>query len=134
MKLTEEQKKRIEKEFTDWKDKMYSDHTKEERQELGQFFTPPELTVKMLEKFENLEGDILDPTMGAGGLLAAAIIAGADPKLCYGIELDPKVLEIAKKRLIPLGVPEENLIEGDATDPCVYSRWTHELNILSFLI
>ena len=49
----------------------------------------------MLEKFDNLDGNILDPTLGAGGLIAAAIIAGADPAKCYGIELDPDILKIA---------------------------------------
>lgn len=59
----------------------------------------------MLEKFESLEGNVLDPCLGAGGLIAAAVIAGADPSKCYGIELDPDVLELAKKRLANLGVP-----------------------------
>ena len=27
-----------------------------ERQKMGQFFTPPSLTIKMIEKFDNLEG------------------------------------------------------------------------------
>ena len=40
----------------------------------GQFFTPPALTVKMLEKFNDLSGTILDPACGSGGLLAAAIM------------------------------------------------------------
>ena len=77
----------------------------------------------MLEKFESLEDkDILDPTVGSGGLLAAAIIAGADPKRCYGIELDNEVLEIAKKRLGKLGVPSSNLILGNALDPDSYEK------------
>ena len=72
----------------------------------------------MLEKFDTVKNkDILDPTVGAGGRIAAAIIAGADPKRCYGIELDPEVLEIARKRLGNLGVPSNNLILGNALDP-----------------
>ena len=74
----------------------------------------------MLEKFENLEGNVLDPCLGAGGLIAAAVIAGADPSKCYGIELDQSILEVAKKRLAKLGVPEKNLIQGNALDPKSY--------------
>lgn len=75
----------------------------------------------MLEKFETIENkNILDPTLGAGGLIAAAVIAGADPSRCYGIELDPVVLEVAKRRLARLGVPPQNLRHGDALDPKSY--------------
>ena len=60
--------------------------------------------------------DIIDPCLGSGNLLAACIIAGADPKRCYGIELDEEVLVYAKTRLTKLGVPEANLKLGDALD------------------
>ena len=77
----------------------------------------------MFEKFDAIKDkDILDPTVGAGGLLAACILAGADPKRCYGIELDPEVLEIARKRLGKLGVPSSNLILGNALDPESYEK------------
>ena len=114
MTLTKEQVENIENEFNQWKDKMYANKTLAERQDLGAFFTPPELTIKMLEKFQNLEGSILDPTCGAANLLAAAIMAGADPKLIYGIELDLDILEIARSRLESLGVPKINLHQGNA--------------------
>lgn len=78
------------------------------------FFTPPELIIQMIEKFENLEGKILDPTCGSGQLLIGCIMAGADPKLIYGIELDPEILEIARNRLESLGVPKVNLHQGNA--------------------
>ena len=120
MKLTDEQKKAIEKEYNEWKDKMYANKSLEERQDFGQFFTPPELTVRMLEKFDSLDDDILDPTCGAGGLLAATIMAGADPKRCYGIELDAEIHKIAVERLGELGVPEKNIICGDALDNKTY--------------
>lgn len=81
---------------------------------LGAFFTPPELTIKMLEKFKDLKGSVLDPTCGAGNLLAAAIMAGADPKEVYGIELDTEILEIARNRLQLLEVPKINLHQGNA--------------------
>lgn len=74
----------------------------------------------MLEKFESLSGTILDPACGAGGLLAAAIIAGADPRKCYGIELDAKTALICRDRLAKLGVPQENIKNGDALDPKSY--------------
>lgn len=114
MQLSDNQKKAITDEYNQWKDKMYANKTLAERQDFGQFFTPPSLTIKMLEKFNDLEGSVLDPTCGAGNLLAAAIMAGADPKLIYGIELDPEILEIARSRLESLGVPKVNLHQGNA--------------------
>lgn len=63
MKLSDEIKKKIQDEYDQWVKIQYGTKTKEERQKLGQFFTPPELTIKMLEKFENLDGNILDPTV-----------------------------------------------------------------------
>lgn len=114
MKLTEEQKNNIKQEYTQWKDKMYANNSLQERKAFGQFFTPPELSIKMIEMFNDLEGTILDPTVGAGNLIAAIICAGADPKKCYGIELDLEVLDICKERLCALGVPEVNLHQGNA--------------------
>lgn len=120
MKLSEETKNRIQAEYDAWKEIQYTGKDKKERQKFGQFFTPPQLTIRMLEKFDSLEGNVLDPCLGAGGLIAAAVIAGADPSKCYGIELDPSVLEFAKRRLAKLGVPEKNLKQGDALDPKSY--------------
>ena len=123
MKLNIETKEKIQAEYDAWQSKQYAGKDKKARQDKAQFFTPPVLTIKMLEKFDTLEDkDILDPTAGAGGLIAAAVIAGADPKRCYGIELDPEVLEIAKKRLGNLGVPSSNLILGNALDPESYEK------------
>lgn len=68
----------------------------------------------MLEKLEDLSGNVLDPCMGDGNLLVAAIIAGADPDLVYGNEFDEEMLQEAKRRLVPLGVPEWHLHRGDA--------------------
>lgn len=120
MTLSEEIKNKIQEEYDAWANMQYAGKDKKERQKLGQFFTPPQLTIRMLEKFENLEGNVLDPCLGAGGLIAAAVIAGADPSKCYGIELDQSILEVAKKRLAKLGVPEKNLIQGNALDPKSY--------------
>ena len=123
MKLTKKQKNAIKSEFKQWTETQYAGKDKKERQKLGQFFTPPALTIKMIEKFDSVKDkDILDPTVGAGGLLAACILTGADPKRCYGIELDPEVLEIARKRLGKLGVPSSNLILGNALDPESYEK------------
>lgn len=86
----------------------------------GQYFTPPELTIKMIEKFSDLSGTLLDPTAGCGGLIAACIIAGADPKKCYAIEIDEEIIKICKERLCKLGVPEQNIKLGDALNKCSY--------------
>ena len=123
MKLTKKQKNAIETEFKQWTELQYAGKDKKERQKLGQFFTPPALTIKMLEKFDTVKNkDILDPTVGAGGLLVACILCGADPKRCYGIEIDEEVLGIARIRLAKLGVPPCNLILGDALDPKSYEK------------
>ena len=129
MNLTEETKKAIQSEYDAWQAEQYAGKDKTARAKLGQFFTPPALTIKMIEKFDSIKDkDILDPTVGAGGLLAACILAGADPKRIYGIELDPEVLKIAKKRLGKLGVPSSNLILGDALDPKSYEKLGRSTN------
>ena len=121
MTLTQEQINAIKEEYTHWKDKMYADNSLSRRKDFGQFFTPPELSIRMLEKFENTDGTILDPCCGAGNLLAAAIKIGFDPTTVYGIEIDEEILKIAHERLVPLGVPIENIHLGDALNPNSYN-------------
>ena len=120
MTIVDSIKAKIQAEYDSWRDKLWAGKTKEERQKLGQFATPPQLTIKMLEKFDSLEGNILDPCLGAGNLIAAAIIAGADPNRIYGIELDPTVLKVCRRRLLKYGVPPWHLKEGNALDPTSY--------------
>ena len=122
MTLSDDIKSKIQAEYDSWRDKLWAGKTKEERQKLGQFATPPQLTIKMLEKFDSLDGTVLDPCLGAGNLIAAAIIAGADPSKCYGIELDPVVHKVAQLRLSKLGVPPCNIVQGDALDPKSYEE------------
>lgn len=136
--LSDDIKVKIQAEYDSWKEKQYAGKDKKTRQAKAQFFTPPPLTIMMLEKFDSITNkDILDPTLGAGSLIAAAIIAGADPKRCYGIELDPEILAIAKKRLCPMGVPEKNLKLGNALDSDAYNfdetdkEITHDQNGLA---
>ena len=118
MKLTAKQKTAIETEFKQWSELQYAGKDKKERQKLGQFFTPPPLTIKMLEKFDTVKDkDILDPTVGAGGLLVACILVGADPNRIYGIELDPAILKVCRRRLLKYGVPPWHIKEGNALDP-----------------
>lgn len=131
MKLTQDIKQKIIDEYTDWFEDQYGDKSLEERKELGAFFTPPDLTIQMIEKFDcnSLENKaILDPTLGAGGLIAGCIIAGADPKLCYGNELDNDILNVARKRLGKLGVPANNLHQGDATENRCISKSSFNSN------
>ena len=125
MKLSEETKKKITDEYNTRFNQQYGDKSLEERRELGAFFTPPEITIKMIEMFscdDLANKTILDPTLGAGGLIAGCILAGANPKLCFGNELDYNILQIAKRRLSKLGVPSENLHQGDATDSKAIAR------------
>jgi len=113
----------IEEEYNAFVDQQYAGKSLTERQALGAFFTPPELTKQMLDKLGDLKEDetLLDPCLGAGGLLAAAIVTGkVKPENCYGIEIDEDILKIAKKRLGLLGVPEKNLHHGSALNKDCY--------------
>lgn len=116
MTLSEDVKKRIYEDYENCKDTMYGTLTEKQRKELGAFYTPPALVIKMIEKFENLNDDILDPCCGAGLLLSGVIIAGADPKKVYGIELNEGQAELCRDRLEKYGVPRENIITGDCLD------------------
>ena len=98
MLLSDEIKNKIFEEFNSFKEKQYANKTEKERKELNQFFTPPELTIKMLEKFENLDGTIIDPCCGAGNLIMAAAIAKNSPEQVYGFDIDPKMIELSKER------------------------------------
>ena len=122
--LSNDIKAKIQAEYDAWKDYQYAGKDKKARQAKGQFFTPPPLIFKMLEKFESITNKtFLDPTSGAGGLIAAAVIAGATPNMCYGLELDNEILTVCKKRLAKLGVPPCNLLQGDALDSTNYDRF-----------
>lgn len=121
MVLSQEIKDKIIEEYKSWENVQYGDLTIEQRKELGAFFTPPDLTIKMIEKFDNLDGTILDPCAGCGGLLAACIIAGADPEKIYANEFDASIVELCKKRLVPMGVPEWHIHQGDALDEYCYN-------------
>lgn len=119
--LSDDIKAKIQAEYDSWKDNLWAGKDKAARAKLGQFATPPSLAIKMLEKFETLKDkDILDPCLGAGNLIAAAIIAGADPSKCYGIELDSVIHKVAQLRLAKLGVPPWHIKQGDALDPSSY--------------
>ena len=100
MKLSEEIKLKIKKEFEEFKHKMYDGKTLEERKKLDQFFTPPQVSIPLLENLETVKDiDILDPTSGSGNLLAAALIAGADPQRVFGNEYDATMVKACRERL-----------------------------------
>ena len=121
--LSEEVKQKIIDEFYLWKDSQYAGKDKNWQQQMGAFYTPPSITIKLIEGMSRLDLEILDPTCGCGGLLAACILAGADPNKCYGIELDPDILELARERLGKLGVPKYNLHLGNALNDDCYDNF-----------
>ena len=104
-------------EYESWKELMYAGKSKEERQKLGQFFTPPNLSIKLVEKFDILEGNCIDPTCGAGNLLVTMLFAkfqyynqncinnnwNKSFQDCldeiYGVEIDPDILKVCHKRM-----------------------------------
>ena len=80
MKLSKEIKEEIKRESEEYLNEIksgtdqYGGLTKEERDELGAFYTPPELCIQMLEMYDcTLEEfatkTILDPTCGSGNLM-----------------------------------------------------------------
>lgn len=111
MELNDEQIKAINDEYNKWKSNEYAGNDKTLRKKMGQFYTHPEATIKLLSNFDKLDGKrILDPTAGAGHLLAAAIMAGADPNLVYANEPDSNIRNnVLIPRLIGLGVPLRNI-------------------------
>lgn len=133
MKLSEEIKNKIIEEYNSFKDRQYAGKSLEERKKKDQFFTPASISISMIEGFkcESFEGKtILDPCCGSGNLLAACIIAGADPKNIYGNEYDLDMVRLCRERLNALcdnlhldRVPKENIHQGDALkDDCLTPR------------
>lgn len=128
--LSEKTKQSIQDEFDSFlktveanKEGQYGDGSR--RDELGQFYTNPTLCAQMIEKFDSVEDDILDPTAGSGNLLAACIMAGADPKRIYANELDAEICEkILRPRLSKLGVPDSNIHVGDALNSDCLKLWS----------
>ena len=99
MKLSKEVKALIRKEYEEFKESMYANKSLKERQELDQFFTPPEVSIKLIEELSDLSGNVLDPTSGSGNLLAAALIAGADSDKVFGNEYDATMVKLCRERL-----------------------------------
>ena len=99
MKLSKETKQLIRKEYEEFKESMYANKSLEERQELDQFFTPPEISIRLIEELSDLSGNVLDPTSGSGNLLAAALIAGADVDKVFGNEYEETMVKLCRERL-----------------------------------
>ena len=99
MKLSKEVKALIRKEYEEFKESMYAGKSLKERQELDQFFTPPEISIRLIEELSDLSGNVLDPTSGSGNLLAAALIAGADVDKVFGNEYDETMVKLCRERL-----------------------------------
>jgi SAM-dependent methyltransferase len=99
MKLGPEVKDLIRKEYEEFKESMYANKSLAERQELDQFFTPPEISIRLIEELSDLSGNVLDPTSGSGNLLAAALIAGADSDKVFGNDYDYTMVVLCRDRL-----------------------------------
>lgn len=119
MKLSAEIKAAIKKEYNEFKASMYAGKSLAERQELDQFFTPPEISILLIEELSDLTGNILDPTCGSGNLLAACLIAGADPEKVFGNDYDCVMVDACRARLQKINpkVRDWQVHRGDATDP-----------------
>ena len=141
MTLSEDIKSKIRAEYEEWLHTQYGDLTSERRKELGAVYTPADVTIQMIEMMDidSFEGrDVLDPCAGSGNLLAACVIAGADPKRVYGNEFEESMVRLCRERLSKMGVPKDNVHQGDATDPyCLKNfgpdyRWPRQTAVQLF--
>jgi len=134
MKLSQETKQAIIDEYNEFVDEQYGNNDKKKRKELGQFFTPPELTIQMIEMFECddlSEKRILDPACGAGGLLVACVLAGARIDNCCGNEYDKKIMSVCRKRIRKL---RDKLYAENPNDYRVLGKenpFTHQVSKIS---
>jgi len=125
--LSEQTKQAIKDDYNNWFNQQYGTLTKEQRDELGAVYTPAEVTIQMIERFETvIDKDILDPCCGSGNLLVGCILAGADPKRIYGNEFTKEMTELCRERLSKFGVPKDNIHQGDATDKYCLTTWGPE--------
>jgi len=72
------------------------------REELGQFYTPAKICIKMIEMFNATDfsgKNILDPCCGSGNLLIAMLAAGADSDKIYGNDYDYRAVSLCRKRI-----------------------------------
>lgn len=99
MTLSAETKALIKAEYEEFKELMYAGKSLKERQELDQFFTPPEISIGLIEELSDLSGNVLDPTCGSGNLLAAALFAGADSDKIFGNDYDLTMAQACRDRL-----------------------------------
>lgn len=128
MKLSEEVKQKLidildSKEFMS---DLYEGLDEKTREELGQFYTPAKVCIRMIEKFkvDSFEGQlILDPCCGSGNLLIACLIAGANSDKVFGNDFDHRAVRLCRKRVNRacdiLGKPhirDWQIHRGDATD------------------
>lgn len=103
MTISDLAKEKIYEEFKAFEEKQYNGKSKKERKELNQFFTPPELSIKLIENLDSINGSLIDPCNGAGNLtMAAAIVKLYDlnesPLTVFGYDIDDKIIELVIKR------------------------------------
>ena len=75
---------------------------KKRQQELGAFYTPKELAVRMAKQLDWQPGQtVLDPTVGAGNLLIAMkeVYPELTNDLLYGVDVDPEAIKICIEKL-----------------------------------
>lgn len=96
-------KQKILDEFNLFEQFQYNGKSVKERKELNQFFTPPELSIKLIENLDSIEGDLVDPCCGAGNLLMAAAIVkvydlNESPLTVFGFDIDEQMINLIKDR------------------------------------
>jgi hypothetical protein len=97
--------------------------------QLCQNFTSRELALHMARKLfdgktkEEIESDIvLDPCVGAGNLLMAALELGASEENLYGIDIDPDMIAFCMKRWPKGHFQVGNALEDDMRDEAFWTK------------
>lgn len=124
-------KQKIYDEFKLFEQKQYNGKSRLERKKLNQFFTPPDLSIKIIENLENIKGDLVDPCCGAGNLLMAAAIVKVydlkeNPLTVFGYDIDKNMIKLIRDRFFNYFKIDfsNNFKIKDATE-----KWKNSFNV-----
>lgn len=116
--------------------------SKEDIKEKGAVFTPPELINEMLDEIDfdwenpNHEKTWLDPTCGSGNFLVELAKRGIQAKNLYGVDIDERNIEAARKRLKEICPKEDwhwidrNIVQGDALTFNYERYWENDEDLI----
>jgi len=80
---------------------------------LSEFYTAPALRTALVRLIEPVRGDVLDPAVGTGGLLASAAAVATSNVRLHGADVSSGLVDLARLRLVDLGA-EADIRQGDS--------------------